>query len=139
MLEQTPWQKYQADLKLPEFQYDVAQENAVKELQRLYDELTQPKKKLTWRIKLQRTFGKGVVQTAADLRAGDDPVALKLTIAQYLLTGDYSVHEQDGVEPHIKVSSMDLSELPFVALSPEPSDLVLLEDGEDKQLDLNYH
>ncbi len=83
----------------------------------------------------QRTFGKGVVQTAADLRAGDDPVALKLTIAQYLLTGDYSVHEQDGVEPHVKVSSMDLSELPFVALSPEPSDLVLLEDGEDKQLD----
>lgn len=62
MLEQTPWQKYQADLKLPEFQYDVAQENAVKELQRLYDELTQPKKKLTWRIKLQRTFGKGMTK-----------------------------------------------------------------------------
>ncbi len=60
MLEQTPWQKYQADLQLPDFQYDQAQENAVKELQRLYDELTQPEKKLTWRIKLQRTFGKGM-------------------------------------------------------------------------------
>lgn len=82
----------------------------------------------------QRSFGKGVVQTAADLRGNDNPVALKLTIAQYLLTGDYSVHEQDGVEPHIKVGMMDVSELPFVSLSPEPSDLLLLDDGEDKQI-----
>ncbi len=82
----------------------------------------------------QRSFGKGVVQTAADLRDGDDPVALKLTIAQYLLSEEYSVHEQDGIEPHIKVGTMDLSELPFVALSPEPSDLTFLNDGEDKEL-----
>ena len=82
----------------------------------------------------QRSFGKGVVQTAADLRGNDNPVALKLTIAQYLLTGDYSVHEQDGVEPHVKVGMMDVSELPFVSLSPEPSDLLLLDDGEDKQI-----
>ena len=84
----------------------------------------------------QRSFGKGVVQTAAELRGDDNPVALKLTIAQYLLTGDYSVHEQDGVEPHVKVGMMDVSELPFVSLSPEPSDLLLLDDGDgkDKQL-----
>ncbi|GAC15816.1 lactation elevated protein 1 [Aliiglaciecola lipolytica E3] len=56
----TPWQKYQQDLKDPEFHYDAAQENAVKELQRLFDELTQPKKKLTWRVKLASTFGKGM-------------------------------------------------------------------------------
>ena len=82
----------------------------------------------------QRTFGKGVVQTAADLRGGGDPVALKLTIAQYLLTGDYSVHEQDGIEPHIKIGRMDMSEMPFVSILPEPNDLMLLQDGEDKEL-----
>ena len=82
----------------------------------------------------QRSYGKGVVQTAADLRGGDDPVALKLTIAQYLLTSDYSVHEQDGVEPHIKIGRMDMSEMPFVSILPEPNDLMLLQDGEDKEL-----
>lgn len=60
MIEFTPWQKYQKDLQDPEFQYDAAQENAVKELQRLYDELTHPEKKLTWRVKLQSKFGKGM-------------------------------------------------------------------------------
>ncbi len=82
----------------------------------------------------QRSYGKGVVQTAADLRGGDDPVALKLTIAQYLLTNDYSVHEQDGIEPHIKIGRMDMSEMPFVSILPEPNDLMLLQDGEDKEL-----
>ncbi|WP_395340650.1 cell division protein ZapE [Ningiella sp. W23] len=56
----TPWEKYQDDLTLIEFQYDEAQENAVKELQRLFDELTQPKKKLKWRVKLAQKFGKGL-------------------------------------------------------------------------------
>lgn len=54
----TPWEKYQDDLSLIDFQYDPAQENAVKELQRLYDELTQVKKKLTWRVKLKQKFGR---------------------------------------------------------------------------------
>ena len=53
----TPWEKYQDDLSLIDFQYDEAQENAVKELQRLYDELTQPEKKRTWRVTLKATFG----------------------------------------------------------------------------------
>lgn len=60
MHDMTPWQKYQADLQQPGFQRDEAQENAVKELQRLYDELTQPQKKLTWRVKLAARFGKGM-------------------------------------------------------------------------------
>jgi cell division protein ZapE len=54
----TPWEKYQDDLSLIDFQYDEAQENAVKELQRLYDELTQPQKKKTWRVSLKATFGR---------------------------------------------------------------------------------
>lgn len=35
----TPWEKYQEDLSDPEFLHDSAQENAVKALQRLYDDL----------------------------------------------------------------------------------------------------
>ncbi|WP_293756935.1 cell division protein ZapE [uncultured Paraglaciecola sp.] len=60
MIEFTPWQKYQEDLQDPLFQYDTSQENAVKELQRLYDELIHPEKKRTWRVKLQSKFGKGM-------------------------------------------------------------------------------
>ncbi|MFT4938076.1 MAG: cell division protein ZapE [Paraglaciecola sp.] len=60
MLDLTPWQRYQQDLQAADFYHDVSQENAVRELQRLYDELTQPEKKITWRIKLQSTFGKGM-------------------------------------------------------------------------------
>ncbi|NCP63672.1 MAG: cell division protein ZapE [Paraglaciecola sp.] len=62
MLNMSPWQKYQDDLQDASFQYDAAQENAVKELQRLYEELTQPERKLTWRVKLQSAFGKGLLQ-----------------------------------------------------------------------------
>jgi len=62
MLNLSPWQKYQSDLLEEGFHYDAAQENAVKELQRLYEELTQPEKKLTWRIKFQSAFGKGMQQ-----------------------------------------------------------------------------
>lgn len=58
----TPLEKYQEDLTLIEFQYDPAQEKAVMELQRLYDELTQPKKKIKWRVKLAQKFGKGMTK-----------------------------------------------------------------------------
>ena len=39
----TPWQKYQLDLCSEEFQHDPAQEIAVLELQRLYDQLVDQK------------------------------------------------------------------------------------------------
>lgn len=35
----TPWDQYQLDLQRDDFQHDAAQENAVKQLQRLYDDL----------------------------------------------------------------------------------------------------
>ncbi|HAJ86270.1 MAG TPA: cell division protein ZapE, partial [Pseudomonas sp.] len=35
----TPLERYQADLKRPDFFHDAAQENAVRHLQRLYDDL----------------------------------------------------------------------------------------------------
>ena len=57
-LAMTPWEKYQQDLELADFHYDAAQETAVKELQRLYDELTQPQSKANWRSKLKAAFGK---------------------------------------------------------------------------------
>jgi len=41
----TPWQTYQQDLKRDDFVHDAAQENAVRHLQRLYDDLTQTKPK----------------------------------------------------------------------------------------------
>ena len=39
-IETTPWQQYQTDIQREDFQHDEAQENAVKHLQRLFDELT---------------------------------------------------------------------------------------------------
>ncbi|WP_371376721.1 cell division protein ZapE [Thalassotalea aquiviva] len=39
MIKLTPLQKYQQDLQQPNFEYDSAQENAVKHLQRLFDDL----------------------------------------------------------------------------------------------------
>ncbi|QBY04794.1 cell division protein ZapE [Thalassotalea sp. HSM 43] len=39
MIKLTPWQKYQQDLQTNGFSHDSAQENAVKQLQRLYDDL----------------------------------------------------------------------------------------------------
>src|SRR5690606_42110646 len=35
----TPWQRYQADLKRPDFSYDPAQERAVQHLQAIYEAL----------------------------------------------------------------------------------------------------
>ena len=58
----TPWDKYQYDLEQSGFEYDPAQENAVKELQRLFDELTKPTQKVTWRVKIRAKFGKGMSQ-----------------------------------------------------------------------------
>ena len=43
----TPWQKYQQDLTRDDFHYDAAQENAVRHLQRLYDDLTTSKPETT--------------------------------------------------------------------------------------------
>ena len=60
MIKLSPIDKYKQDLKKDDFLFDAAQENAVKELQRLYDELTHPEQKLTWRVKLQSQFGKGM-------------------------------------------------------------------------------
>ncbi|MCF2825661.1 MULTISPECIES: cell division protein ZapE [unclassified Pseudoalteromonas] len=52
----TPWEKYQQDLQRDDFQYDSAQENAVKHLQRLYDDLiNQPLVKQNF---FSRLFGK---------------------------------------------------------------------------------
>jgi cell division protein ZapE len=63
MLNMTPWQKYQQDLQDPDFKYDLAQENAVKELQLLYDELTKAPQKLSWRVKLRSKFTRTATQS----------------------------------------------------------------------------
>ncbi|QYJ97162.1 AFG1 family ATPase [Shewanella alkalitolerans] len=48
----TPWQHYQADLQRDDFSYDPAQEQAVKALQRVYDELLAAQKKPSGMAKL---------------------------------------------------------------------------------------
>ncbi|QJR80227.1 cell division protein ZapE [Alteromonas pelagimontana] len=53
----TPWEKYQQDLEQPDFHYDAAQENAVRALQRLYDDLTKPVATGGWGAKIKAFFG----------------------------------------------------------------------------------
>ena len=50
----TPLERYQADLKRPDFFHDPAQENAVRHLQRLYDDLVAAEHQ----IKLAGLFGR---------------------------------------------------------------------------------
>lgn len=53
----TPWSRYQQDLTQPEFKHDVAQENAVLHLQRLYDELTErSSRRIRVRDTIKRVF-----------------------------------------------------------------------------------
>lgn len=55
----TPWEKYQQDLNRDDFNYDAAQENAVKELQRLYEDLLSvPQNATGWRAKIRRVWDK---------------------------------------------------------------------------------
>lgn len=57
----TPWELYQQDLKREGFTYDSAQENAVKHLQRLYDELVlqeQVRKQKKWHKQMLGLFTK---------------------------------------------------------------------------------
>lgn len=48
----------------------------------------------------RQTFGKGTVQALYERRYGEDELALKLTIAQYLVAGDVSI-QGVGVTPHV--------------------------------------
>jgi cell division protein ZapE len=63
MSASTPWQKYQHDLKSSDFQPDLAQEKAVRELQRLFDDLTESEKEPGWWIKLQFILGRNIAKT----------------------------------------------------------------------------
>ncbi|NVK56930.1 MAG: AFG1 family ATPase, partial [Alteromonadaceae bacterium] len=54
----TPWETYQQDLKRDDFKHDPAQENAVRELQRLYEELvSQPATTAGFASKLKAFLG----------------------------------------------------------------------------------
>jgi cell division protein ZapE len=54
----TPWQKYQSDLQRDDFHSDPAQANAVKHLQRLFDDLVAPDKEPGLWAKIKFVFGK---------------------------------------------------------------------------------
>ena len=54
----TPWEKYQQDLTRDDFKHDPAQENAVRELQRLYEDLlSQPTSQGGFASKIKSLFG----------------------------------------------------------------------------------
>ena len=52
----TPLEKYQQDLQRPDFLYDAAQENAVRELQRLYDEMVDAQRDNRWQGRFLRVL-----------------------------------------------------------------------------------
>ena len=54
----TPWEKYQQDLQLPTFKHDPAQENAVRALQRLYDDLIKAPPSSGFGASIKKLFGK---------------------------------------------------------------------------------
>lgn len=54
----TPWEHYQQDLQRAEFSHDLAQEQAVKSLQRVYDELVVAQQPVSGIAKLFGFFGK---------------------------------------------------------------------------------
>ncbi|MGY0580946.1 MAG: cell division protein ZapE [Paraglaciecola chathamensis] len=54
----TPWQKYQSDLQRDDFHSDPAQANAVKHLQRLFDDLVAPDKEPGLWAKIKFVLGK---------------------------------------------------------------------------------
>ncbi|HLV49014.1 MAG TPA: cell division protein ZapE [Aliidiomarina sp.] len=62
--DDTPWALYQQDLEKGGFSYDKAQENAVRHLQRLYDDLiAKPGRRVRVRRKIKRVFtGKAQTQ-----------------------------------------------------------------------------
>jgi carboxyl-terminal processing protease len=55
----------------------------------------------------QRTFGKGSVQVLHNRQSGDEEVALKLTIAQYLTPGDISI-QSVGVSPDLETRPVSM-------------------------------
>lgn len=59
----TPWQRYQDDLEHHGFSYDPAQEQAVKHLQRLYDDLIAARQSRGVKRKLKRLLQRGPQQT----------------------------------------------------------------------------
>ncbi|QIR13524.1 cell division protein ZapE [Shewanella aestuarii] len=58
MTQLTPWQHYQQDLKRDDFSHDLAQEQAVKALQRVYDELLEVNKPTSGLAKMMSLLGK---------------------------------------------------------------------------------
>lgn len=54
----TPWQQYQTDLERHDFQHDEAQEQAVRALQRLFDQLVAAEAKQSWWRVIAEKLGK---------------------------------------------------------------------------------
>lgn len=64
MSASTPWQKYQQDLLRENFHSDPAQANAVKQLQRLFDELVEPTREPSLWTKIKFVIGQNPQKSA---------------------------------------------------------------------------
>ena len=69
MSQLTPLEKYQQDLTRADFSYDAAQENAVRHLQRLYDDLVnRPVATVSMLDKVRGIFGRGAKSQAPQIQ-----------------------------------------------------------------------
>jgi carboxyl-terminal processing protease len=75
----------------------------------------------------QRTFGKGVIQRVLPL---PDENLLKLTVGEYLLSGDRHIHEK-GIEPDIVLFPVSSQRLNGLARVPPGSIPYVRKQGED--------
>ena len=71
----------------------------------------------------RRTFGKGSVQVLHDRRVGEEELALKLTIAQYLIPGDVSI-QSVGVSPDLETRPVFIGRERVVYFATKFIDLV---------------
>jgi carboxyl-terminal processing protease len=75
----------------------------------------------------QTTFGKGVIQRVVPL---PEKNLLKLTVGEYLLSGDRVIHEK-GIEPDIELFPVPALQLARLAVVPENALPYLRKRGED--------
>jgi carboxyl-terminal processing protease len=75
----------------------------------------------------QKTFGKGVIQRVVPL---PEKNLLKLTVGEYLLSGDRVIHEK-GIDPDIELFPVPAMQLARLSVVPEDALPYLRKRGED--------
>ena len=82
----------------------------------------------------QKTFGKGVIQRVMGL---PEKNLLKLTVGEYLLSGDRAIHEK-GIEPNIELFPVPSQRLDALASVPEGAIPYVRQQGEDDTFPVEF-